>query len=88
MPVFSFHIVPGIGRCGPSDERLDKVNPEKTKEVDEGGDEGDNGREFGESDHMERRRIADLVAPAMEEEVGYGEEEGEENAVGQIERER
>lgn len=31
---------------------------------------------------MEGRRIADLVAPAVEEEVGHGEEEGEENAVG------
>lgn len=31
---------------------------------------------------------ADLVAPAVEEEVGDSEEEGEKDAVGEVERER
>lgn len=43
--VFSLHVIPGIGG-GARDERLDEVNPEEAKEVDEGGDEGDNGGEF------------------------------------------
>ena len=37
---------------------------------------------------MEGGVVADLVAPAVEEVVGDGEEEGEEDGVGEVERER
>lgn len=84
--IFAFDI-PSVVR-GTSNEGLDKVNSEEAEEIDEGGDEGDNGGEFGESNDVERSGIADLVAPAVEEVVGDGEEEGEENAVSQVERER
>nr|GME07115.1 beta-D-glucosyl crocetin beta-1,6-glucosyltransferase-like [Ipomoea batatas] len=79
--------IPSVVR-GTSNEGLDKVNSEEAEEINERGDEGDNGGEFGESNDMERGRIADLVAPADEKVVGNGEEEGEENAVSQVERER
>lgn len=37
---------------------------------------------------MERRRRSDLVAPPVEKVVSDGEKESEENAVGEIKRER
>lgn len=67
---------------GTRDEGLDEANAEEAEEVDEGGDEGDDGAEFGEGDHVEWGVGSDLVAPTVEEEVGHGEKESEENGVG------
>lgn len=35
---------------------------------------------------MEGHGVADLLTPAVEEEVGHGEKEGEEYAIGDVER--
>lgn len=74
-------VVPGFVRST-RDEGLNEINAEEAKEVDEGGDEGDDSGEFGEREDVEGRGGTDLVAPAVEEVVGDGEEEREENAVG------
>ena len=42
--MFAFKL-PDIMRCT-SDEGLDKIDAEEPKEVDKGGDEGDNGVDF------------------------------------------
>lgn len=47
---------------------------EEAEEVDSRGDEGDYGGCFGGSDCMEGSGGADLVAPAVEEEVCDGKE--------------
>lgn len=67
---------------------MDEIDAEETEEVDEGRDEGDNGGDLGESNDVERCGAADLVAPAVEEVVRDGEEEREEDRVGEIQRER
>lgn len=59
---------------------------EEAEEVDDGGDEGDDGGCFGGGDSVEGSGGADLVTPAVEEEVGDGEEETEEEGVGEVER--
>lgn len=64
------------------DERLDEVDTEESEEVDERCYEREDGGEFGEGEHMKRDGVSDLLAPPVEEEVGDGEEESEENAVG------
>lgn len=71
---------------GASNEGLDEVDAEEAEEVDEGSDERDNGGDFGEGDDVEGNGGSDLVAPAVEEVVSDGEEEGEEDGVGKIER--
>lgn len=83
MFVFPYDVVGGA-----RDEGLDEVDAEEAEEVDEGGDEGEDGGEFGEGDDVERGGGANLVAPVVEEVVGDGEEEGEEDGVGQVQRER
>lgn len=67
---------------GLRNERLDEINAEESEEVDEGGDETDDCCEFGKSEDVKRGGVTDLVAPPVEEEIGHGEEKGEENAVG------
>lgn len=59
----------------------------EAEEVDCGGNEGDDGGGFSRGDDMERGGVADLLAPAGEEEVGDREEEAEKDGVGEIERE-
>lgn len=75
--------VPGVvgGAC---DEGLDEIDAEEAEEVDEGGDEGEDGGDFGEVEDVQRSGGTDLVAPAVEEVVGEGKEEGEENAIGEV----
>lgn len=71
---------------GASNEGLDEVDAEEAEQVDEGSDEGNNGGDFREGDDVEGSGGSDLVAPAVEEVVSDGEEEGEEDGVGEIER--
>lgn len=73
---------------GARDEGLDEVDAEEAEEVDEGGDETDDGGDLREGDEVEGDRVADLVAPPVEEVVRDGEEESEEHRVGQVQRER
>lgn len=63
-------------------EGLDEFDAEETKKVDEGGDECEDGGEFGEGEKVERGGVVDLLAPTVEEEVGDREKEREENSVG------
>lgn len=64
------------------DEGLDKINAEEAKEVDERGDEGDNGGDFRQGNDMKRSGASNLVAPAVKEVVSDGEEERKENGIG------
>lgn len=84
-------VVPGVvvvGRRARGNKRLNEINAEKAEEIDEGGNEGEDGGELGEGEDVERGGGTDLVAPAVEKVIGDGEKEGEENAVGEVERER
>lgn len=64
---------------------MNEIDTEETEEVDERSDERNNGGDFGESDDMERCGATDLVTPAVEEIVRDGEEEREEDCVGEVE---
>lgn len=72
---------------GTCNEGLNEVDAEEAKEVDDGGEEGEDGGDVGEGEEVERGGGADLVAPPLEEVVGEGEEKGEEEGVGDVERE-
>lgn len=61
---------------------MDEVDPEEAEEVDEGGDERDNGGELREGDDMEGDVVPDLVAPPVEEVIRHREEQREEHRVG------
>lgn len=67
---------------------MDEIDVEEVEEVDEGGDEGDECVEFGDGDDVERCVVMDFVVLVVEEVVGDGEEESEEDGVGEVERER
>ena len=73
---------------GASNKGLDKVNAEEAEEVYEGGEERDNGSQFGESDDVEGHGVADLVSPPEQQIVRHRKEKSEENGVGQVKRER
>lgn len=89
LTLVDLDVVPGVGRrARGGNKRLDEINAEKAEEIDEGGNEGEDGGELGEGEDVERGGGADLVAPAVEKVIGDGEKEGEENAVGEVERER
>lgn len=92
LTLVDLDVVPGVvgvgRRARGGDKRLDEINAEKAEEIDEGGNEGEDGGELGEGEDVERGGGADLVAPAVEKVIGDGEKEGKENAVGEVERER
>lgn len=92
LTLVDLDVVPGVvvvgRRARGGNKRLDEINAEKAEEIDEGGNEGEDGGELGEGEDVERSGGADLVAPAVEKVIGDGEKEGEENAVGEVERER
>lgn len=73
---------------GFTNKGLDEVNAEEAEQVDKRGDEAKDAGEFGKGEDVERGGVTDLVTPPVEEEIGDGKEEGEENAVGEIKRER
>lgn len=66
---------------------MHEIDTEKAEEIDKRGNERDNGEKLGESDDVERSRRSDLVAPPVEKIIRDGEEESEENAVGEVEGE-
>ncbi|KAL6986348.1 hypothetical protein U1Q18_019716 [Sarracenia purpurea var. burkii] len=59
--------IPGVMR-GTRDERLDEINAEEAEEVDEGGDERDDGVTFTQTDDKRRRRLAVTEREEGEEE--------------------
>lgn len=75
-----------VGAAG--DEGLNEINPEKAQQINEGGDEREKRGELGESENVEGGGVVDLLTPAVEKEVGSGEEESEENGVCEEERKR
>lgn len=74
--------------AGPENERLHEIDAEEAEQVDEGGDEREYGDDLGEVHDVKRRGGPDLLAPASQEEVDNGEEEGEEDGVREVQRER
>lgn len=65
---------------------MHEINAEEAQQVNEGGEEGDNGDDLGESNDVERGRVSNLLAPPGEQEVDYREEEREEDGVGDVQR--
>lgn len=73
---------------GRGEKRLDKRDAEEVEEIGERGDEGYDGSELEEINDVKRRAGEDLRAPSPHEEYQGGEEEDDEDVVGEANGER
>lgn len=67
-----------VAQAATTSERLDKPDPKEPKQVYDRGNPRDYRGDLHEHEDVQRGWVPDLVTPAVEQEVGDGEEEGEE----------